>query len=200
MIYFRPLIILIVLIPLCACASGPVNDVDFNEEASLKDLSGTYENKMGDFESSLDLFSTYLWSLSKSPTHKGLTTVFQKHIDINYINITYADSVLLFEAISNDCVVVEKTIEINERFEDGQFKIKSSYGNWSQVHIGPMYNRITLGIDIAGDAKLRSLDRIGGLAFWVVPFAIFESRDHRINRLAEKQIFPNCGIKDYWSN
>ena len=88
MIYFRPLIILIVLIPLCACASGPVNDVDFNEEASLKDLSGTYENKMGDFESSLDLFSTYLWSLSKSPTHKGLTTVFQKHIAVSYTHLT----------------------------------------------------------------------------------------------------------------
>jgi hypothetical protein len=200
MIHLRYLFILTVLSQLCACASGPVNNVDFNEKVNLKDFSGTYENKMEDVESSLDLLSTYLWPLAKNLAYKDLMNVYRKHKDINYVNIKYSESGLLFEAISNGCVAVKKIIEVNERFKNGQFKINSSYGNWSEVHIGPWYNRTTLGIDTAGNAKLRNLDRAGGLIFWIIPFVVFESIDHRIIQLTEKKNFPSCEAKDYWNN
>ena len=96
--------------------------------------------------------------------------------------------------------VKKKIIEIDGSFESGQFEIDSTYRNWSEVHIGPWYNRITLGIDIAGNAKLRSLDRVGGMIFWIIPFVAFETWDHRLNKLAEKQYFPTCEVKDYWSS
>ncbi len=199
MTYFRFIFIFTMLIQLCACASGPVNNVDFNKDVNLENLGGTYENKMEATENIQALFSTHIWPFTKDTTHKKSMNI-KQHKNIDYVNITYTNSGLMFEAISNGCVAVQKTIEIDGSFESGQFEINSTYKNWSEVHIGPWYNRITLGIDIAGNAKLRSLDRVGGMIFWIIPFVAFETWDHRLNKLTEKQYFPTCEVMDYWSS
>tara|TARA_B100001063_G_scaffold76212_1_gene70451 strand:- start:195 stop:827 length:633 start_codon:yes stop_codon:yes gene_type:complete len=192
MIYFRFLLILVFFSGVGACAYGPTNNVDFNNKISLKDLDGSYENEMETTENNLNLFSAYIWPYPENLQYKELLALSNKHKNIDLINISLLGSELIFEAIDNNCVILKKSINVHERFESGQFKLESSYSNWSEVHIGPNFNKKTIGLDLNDYAKLRSLDRAGGLAFWVIPFAIFESRDYRIKRVSEKHSFAEC--------
>lgn len=192
MIFFRFLLILVIFSITGACAYGPTNNVEFNEKIRLKDLDGSYENEMETKENSLNLFSAYIWPYPENLQYKEILALSNKHKNIDLINISLVGFKLIFEAIDNNCVILNKSINIYDRFESGQFRLESSYSNWSQVHIGPNFNKKTIGLDINNYAKLRSLDRAAGLAFWVVPFAIFESRDYRIKRVSEKHSFPDC--------
>ena len=192
MIYFRFVLILFIFSSIGACAYGPTNNVEFNEETSLKELDGSYENEMETTENNLNLFSAYIWPYPENLQYKELLALSNKHKNIDLVNISLIGSELIFEAIDNNCVILKKNIKVHDRFQSGQFRLESSYSNWSTVHIGPTFNKKTLGLDINNYAKLRNLDRAGGLAFWIIPFVILESRDYRIKRNSEKYSFPEC--------
>lgn len=195
MIFYRFLLVLVVSSGIGACAYGPTNNVDFNDRIRLKDLDGHYENKMETTENVSNLFSAYIWPYPENLKYKELLDLSDKHKNIDIISISSLGSYLIFEAIDNNCVILKKSINTHDRFKSGQFKLESNYSNWSEVHIGPNFSKTTIGLDLNNDAKLRSLNRVGGLAFWVVPFVIFESWDFRIKRVSEKGSFADCNAE-----
>lgn len=184
------------MIGLCACTHGPIKNVGFNSDVDLKRLDGTYEDTMESTPGKLGSLSSYIWKYTKSLESKGYVSLNSKDISINYINLTIDEYTVTFEAIGNSCIVARKIIEVDNQFYDGELELMSSYSNISPVHIGPNYLKRTIGVDMAGDSKFRSLSRAGGLLFWFIPFAIFETWDYRINRLDDKIIFPECEYID----
>lgn len=191
---FRFIFVLFIFFNILGCANryGPVDNVEFNQKVNLKDLDATYVNVMESEEGYISLFSKYLWPYAHNLPYKETLILSSKHNEIDFINISLAGNGLLFEAVLNACIVLSKRIEIDDRFDNGQFRISSRYRFWSEVHIGPDYNKNTIGIDKKSDGKLRRLDRAGGLAFWIIPFVIFDTRDYRIKKMPEKLSFPQC--------
>jgi len=195
MIFYRFLLVLVVSIGIGACAHTPINNVDFNDRIRLKDLDGYYENKMETTENNFNLFSAYIWPHTEKLQHKELLEISSKHKNIDFISISLLGPNLIFEAIDNNCVILKKSINTHDRFKSGQFKLESNYSNWSEVHIGPNFSKTTIGLDLNNDAKLRTINRVGGLAFWIIPFVIFESWDYRIKRISEKRSFSECNAE-----
>src|SRR5690606_21972322 len=156
-----------------------------------------YENQMEPTENNLSLFSAYIWPYPKNLQYKELLDLSNKHKNIDLIKISTSGFDLIFEAIDHNCVILKKSIDTHNRFKSGQLKLESNYSNWSEVHIGPSFNKITIGLDRNNDAKLRILSRAGGLAFWIFPFAIFESWDYRIKRVSENYSFADCNAETF---
>jgi hypothetical protein len=190
--FIRIVITFTSLIGLCACTHGPIKNMDFNTGLDLKRLDGTYEDVMESSPGKLGLFSSYIWTYTNDLKNKGYASLNSQGTKVSYVNLTINEYEVTFEAIGNSCIVARKTVDVNDRFDDGEFEIISSYSNISPVHVGPNYMKKTIGLDVTGDAKFRKLERAGGLLFWFIPFAIFETWDYKINKLDEKIIFPEC--------
>ena len=182
----------------CSYNSGPVNNADFRSSISLIDLEGFYENKMEVSEGRYDWFSRYLWIAEEKLEYEALLARTSKHKAINHIRISFEKDSVKFEAIKNDCVVASKKLELENRFDGSEFIFDSSFQFFSEVHVGPDYRRRTIGVDTAGDPKVRSLNRAGGLLFLFLPFAITQISDGRLKKAAENPTDVDCEINDYW--
>lgn len=201
LILIRSIIAFVFFIGLGACSynSGPTNNADFRSSISLMDLEGLYKNEMEVSEDKSDWFSRYLWIAEEKLEYKALLARTSKHKAINYINISFEKDSIKFEAIKNDCVVASKRLGLDNRFDGAEFIFDSSFKFFSEVHIGPDYRRRTIGVDIAGDTKVRLLNRAGGLLFMFLPFAVTQISDGRLIMAAEKPIDENCEVNDYWA-
>lgn len=187
------LVVILTLLEGCVSHSGPKGNQDFYPISQQAELAGVYKNK-GD---PIGFLSGVIWGYTTPKT-----STLGSHEAIEFIEVSSTEKSLTAKAIQNGCVVYEKSYVVGRdiKIDAGKIVIDSNLSLLSRgsgdVLVGPVYDKITLGLDAGKNGKLRQSSYSAGLVFLLLPVAASDTHDIRFERVADKpQGFPACNSR-----
>ena len=191
---FNITILLTFLLSGCSFVSGPQEKIGFSNTSSLANLSGLYKNE-GDPGASLSQILFGYSSIQSSGEKKLID-----HKSITHIAVKVIDNRVNVRAIQNDCYVYERVFIEGEDFEitHGEIVLKRKVSLLSRgpddVLVGPVYEKIVIGLEKDGDGVYRSQVYGGGLVFLLFPVVFKELDEVRFERVESNLQFIKCAI------
>lgn len=167
----------------CLYATGPNNNLRFNDTATLKSFEGVYRNVGEADPKSIPVncpncrrrLSPIIW-----PEDKNLD-----HTTIDAIEVRrYDGDALIVTALNKGMMVKESKLVEGSDFtlKSGRIHIKTEIFLAAPV-IGPGYQTLEIGLDSEGNGKFREYSGAVGFAFFLIPVGAAGTDDVRFERI-----------------
>jgi hypothetical protein len=166
-------------------ASGPINNLAFNDGANLKSLEGVYQN-IGEADlKSIPAncpdcrrrLSEIIWPGDKSLDHKTIDAIEVRNTEEKTLTVKALEK----GKVKKESLFVEGR---NFTFKAGRIHLKTEVFFAAPV-IGPSWQTIEIGLDSEGNGKYREESGTAGLAFFVIPVAVTGTDDVRFVRMTK---------------
>lgn len=174
-----------VLVSACAYQTAPIENREFVSLQELSELNGVFSNK-GDPDGYL---SGILWGQDSESFDVSLG-----HKNIEYVQVATTENSIVVRAIHNNCVIHSEAFRLSNYplLSDGKIGLPGKFSLFSEVHVGPSYQSQTMGLDSDGDGKYRSKQYLAGLAFWILPFALSETKEITFKKIMTSRVYDEC--------
>jgi hypothetical protein len=166
-------------------ATGPSNNLPFNDSANLKSLEGVYQNVGETDPKSIPAncpdcrrrLSEIIWPGDKSLDNKTIDAIEVRNTE---------EETLTVKALEKGKVKRENLF-VNGRdftFKSGRIHLKTKVFLADPV-IGPGWQTIEIGLDSNDNGKYREGGGAAGLGFFVIPVAVSGTDDIRFVRISK---------------
>ena len=184
-VLYRILLLSFILLLLGCFATGPVNNLEFNNNVSLKSLEGVYQNIGESDPKSIPancsdcfrLLSWIIWPSDKNIDHKTIDAIEVRNT---------AENILTVRALEKGKIKKE-SLFVDGRdfaFKSGRIHLKTKVFLADPV-LGPGWQTIEMGLDSNGNGKYREGGGIAGLGFLIIPITVVGTDDIRFVRISK---------------
>lgn len=212
----KSLITLLFLLFLPGCIiinSAPKDNQEFTKATGVQEFNGTYRN-LGE-PATLYLSQLVLTNRTVSSRNDPLvedmrgnlvqesyiTNIFgskTRDKEIELIEVESDGKTLTVKAIKDQCIISSKEYLFGRdfTFSDGKVILKKEFHALTRgpgdVIVGPSYEKVELGIDVAGHGKYKSQGYFAGMVFMLFPMAAGGADEVKFEKIDSTRIFELC--------
>jgi len=173
---FIILILLSLLGPASCIHDGPINNSDFGQITSIRDIEGRYQNLGEGSPSSIPIYLSHIvWPNDKVIDHKSIDA-----IDVKVVN----PDRLLVTAFSGDVMIKQKEFVegVDFKLQSGRLQLGGKMRGVNDNVAGVGHEKSEIGLDQRGQGKYRDSAVFGGIAL-LIPIMVGGHSDVRFPKI-----------------